>query len=178
MTKRDLKVLLKECLVELIQEGAFNIVAIQSGNSNNVTATSNNSTMPIMNKMNRQQQQRMVNEEVSPSSSSTMSAADKQLAELTNDGEYKQFAKEAARNAASMMGNSKFQSIFEDTMLHTLPQQSMLTENSISPAEMELEKKKMARIPGLDPSTWAKAAFKGNTKDRRNSLHPNSDDNG
>lgn len=157
MTKRDLKVMMKECLVELIQEGAFNIVAIQQSPSAPMLQREHQQQMPssmmanpqIMNMMGRRQpQQQQSNNEVA------------------------NFARQAAAQYAAQMGSTDpaqmnmYASIFEDTIQNTMANQAMSTESfegkemineAYGANEVKQEVKNLQAVG--DVSRWAKIAF-------------------
>lgn len=135
MTKKDLKNMMRECILELIKEGAFN-----------GTGASASSPQQNIMPMHMLQNPAMMREQAN------------------NNVEMEMMAKQVAANAAAAFSNpalkSKYQHLFEDTILNTLPQQSMLNEQY---TEMEAKQdfQKLNAIPGVDVSRLAKIAFAG-----------------
>jgi len=114
MTKRDLKVMMKECLVELIQEGAFNIVAIQQAPS---VPRQQTQQAPQRSLMASPQVMNLMGHSGNPQSNQNNESAN--------------FAKQAAATYAKQMGATDqaqfemFSSIFEDTIQHTMENHTM-----------------------------------------------------
>jgi len=154
MTKKDLKLMMKECIVELIQEGAFNHVG------------STSTMMP--------QPQQMINPMLMGNNPFTGMPMQQQQNPAT---QMEVFAKQAAAQYAQQFGGSNpaqanmFQHIFEDTIKNTLPQQAMSTEKfpgqeilteTFGEQEVRQDVKKLEKVG--DVSRWAKLAFSQRNK--------------
>ena len=160
MTKKDLKNMMRECILELIKEGAFNGTHAMMPSS----STQNSNIMPMHMLQNP--------------TAATMMREQQQ----NNSAEMEMMAKQVAANAAAAFSNpalkSKYQHLFEDTILNTLPQQSMLNEQY---TEMEAKQdfQKLNAIPGVDVSRLAKIAFAGGSRKKLPGMRTaDDDDNG
>lgn len=159
MTKKDLKNMMKECIIELIKEGAFNGTSVMP-NTQPQQGQFGTMVNPALfgQPMGYQSQQpvpqvpmHMLQNAVQPSNDVTM----------------EMMARQAAANAASGFGDERtrkqFQSLFEDTIMNTLPNQSIMTEQ-YSEVHAAQDVQKLNAIPGLDVSRMAKLAFSGQKK--------------
>ncbi len=140
ITKKQFKALLKECLIEIIHEGVFDSIL---------------------------EENRKLNKEVR---SSIANSKLEQQSLLSEEAEYKQFAKHVAETASNNMGNdalrSKYKEIFEDTMLHTMPKlNSKLNEAAVNvEATRDAERLKQVLGPAADPNKWSQLAFSNKPK--------------
>lgn len=157
ITKKEFKALMKECLeeiiVEMIKQGtlteAIQKAGIVIGKDNNGGKDNNLTVNDLRQKATT----------------------------LNEDVDYKKFAKSVAAQTANGIVNenlrTKYQAIFEDTMLHTMPMQNSSLNEAAIAAEAGKDALKLTSAlgqTGADPSKWAKLAF-ANTNNGKNTLN-------